>query len=169
LISSLSRHYEFDIDSPFQELPDEVRDIILHGSRGEPIEFSYIDPRGKTTQRTHAFEGVLPNMERRYRETESAIIREELARYLSDQACPACAGTRLNLSARHVFIADSSLPAISELPVEQTLRFFDELQLPGSKGAIASSIVKEIRARLVFLVNVGLGYLSLSRSAQTLS
>jgi excinuclease ABC subunit A len=169
LITSLSQHYGFDIDSPFQELPGDIRDIILYGSRGEPVVFSYLDPRGKVQHRTHAFEGVQPNMERRYRETESAIIREELARYLSDQACPECNGTRLNLAARHVFIADHSLPAISHLPVGQALQFFEQLQLPGSKGAIAGSIVKEISARLGFLVNVGLDYLSLDRSAQTLS
>src|SRR5690625_2857268 len=169
MITSLAKHYEFDIDSPFQDLPAEIQQIILHGSQGEPIQFSYIDSRGKTQQRTHPFEGILPNIERRYRDTDSNIIREELARYLSDQACPDCDGTRLNVMARHVFIADNSLPSISRLPIGQALQFFEQLRLPGNKGAIASSIVKEISARLGFLVNVGLDYLSLNRSAQTLS
>ncbi|NLO79296.1 MAG: excinuclease ABC subunit UvrA [Xanthomonadaceae bacterium] len=169
LISSLAAHYGFDIDTPFEQLPERLRNVILYGSGDEAICFSYVDSRGREQQRRHPFEGVLPNLERRYRETESALIREELARYLSDQPCPDCGGTRLNRAARHVYIGDQNLPSISRMPVAKALRFFEQLQLPGSKGAIAEKIVKEIRARLGFLVNVGLDYLTLDRSAQTLS
>lgn len=169
MISSLAEHYDFDIETPFEQLPETLRHTILHGSDGEKISFSYLNSRGQEQQRRHPFEGVLPNLERRYRETDSAIIREELARYLSDLPCPECEGSRLNRAARHVFIADQNLPAINRLPVAKALQFFQQLDLPGSKGAVAEKIIKEIQARLGFLVNVGLDYLSLNRSAQTLS
>src|SRR5690606_91154 len=135
LISSLAAHYGFDIDTPFEQLPERLRNVILYGSGDEAICFSYVDSRGREQQRRHPFEGVLPNLERRYRETESALIREELARYLSDQPCPDCGGTRLNRAARHVYIGDQNLPSISRMPVAKALRFFEQLQLPGSKGA----------------------------------
>jgi excinuclease ABC subunit A len=169
LISSLADHYEFDIETPFEELPENIRDIILYGSGAEIIEFRYLNERSGIQRRSHSFEGILRNMERRYRETESSVVREELARYLSTHACPDCAGTRLNRSARHVFIGDCTLPTVAALPVGEARRFFKELQLAGRRGAIAEKIVKEIGERLDFLVNVGLNYLSLERSADTLS
>jgi len=169
LISSLADHYEFDIETPFEELPENIRDIILYGSGAEIIEFRYLNERSGIQTRRHSFEGILRNMERRYRETESSVVREELARYLSTHACPDCAGARLNRSARHVFIGDCTLPTVAALPVGEARRFFKELQLAGRRGAIAEKIVKEIGERLDFLVNVGLNYLSLERSADTLS
>ena len=169
LISSLADHYEFDIETPFEELAENIRDIILYGSGEEVIEFRYLNERSGIQRRSHSFEGILRNMERRYRETESSVVREELARYLSTHACPDCTGTRLNRSARHVFIGDCTLPTVAALPVGEARRFFKELQLAGRRGAIAEKIVKEIGERLDFLVNVGLNYLSLERSADTLS
>jgi excinuclease ABC subunit A len=169
LISALARHYRFDIDTPFEELPQEIRDIILNGSRDEVISFQYLNERHGTIKRRHPFEGIIPNMQRRYRETESNVVREELARYLSTRPCPSCEGTRLNPAARHVTVADRSLPEISALPVGSGRVFFGGLRLPGRRGEIADKILKEINQRLEFLVNVGLDYLSLDRSAGTLS
>ncbi|MBI5462607.1 MAG: excinuclease ABC subunit UvrA [Gammaproteobacteria bacterium] len=169
LISSLADHYGFDVDTPFEELPEKVRKVILHGSGRETIEFQYITERSGFSIRRHAFEGILPNMERRYRETESNVVRDELAKYLSTQPCPDCAGTRLNRSARHVFVAGNTLPQLAALPVGHAQEFFGTLQLPGRRGEIAAKILKEIGERLNFLVNVGLDYLSLERSADTLS
>ncbi|MBI5040475.1 MAG: excinuclease ABC subunit UvrA, partial [Gammaproteobacteria bacterium] len=169
LISSLADHYGFDVDTPFEELPEKTRKVILHGSGRETIEFQYITERSGFSIRRHTFEGILPNMERRYRETESNVVREELAKYLSTQPCPDCAGTRLNRSARHVFVAGNTLPQLAALPVGHAQEFFGTLQLPGRRGEIAAKILKEIGARLNFLVNVGLDYLSLERSADTLS
>src|SRR5579859_5842711 len=169
LIQSLAKHYKFDIETPFEELPTKVRTLILQGSGDEAIAFSYTNERGGRSTRRHPFEGVLPNMERRYRETESLMVREELSKYLSARPCPDCGGTRLKREARNVFVAGESLPAITNRSVGDTLKFFDELDLPGRRGEIASKIVKEIRARVSFLVNVGLDYLTLDRSAETLS
>jgi excinuclease ABC subunit A len=169
LISALARHYRFDIDTPFEELPQEIRDIILNGSRDEVISFQYLNERHGTIKRRHPFEGIIPNMQRRYRETESNVVREELARYLNTHPCPSCEGTRLNPAARHVTVADRSLPEISALPVGSGRVFFGGLRLPGQRGEIADKILKEINQRLEFLVNVGLDYLSLDRSAGTLS
>ncbi|MGB5299988.1 MAG: excinuclease ABC subunit UvrA [Thiogranum sp.] len=169
LISSLADHYGFDIETPFEELPEKLQQPILYGSGKQAIEFRYLTERNGIKVKRHPFEGILRNMERRYRETESNVVREELARYLSTHACPDCEGTRLNRSARHVFVADCTLPAIAALPVGEASNFFSTLQLPGRRGAIAEKIVKEIRERLDFLVNVGLNYLSLDRSADTLS
>ncbi|HHJ14598.1 MAG TPA: excinuclease ABC subunit UvrA [Gammaproteobacteria bacterium] len=169
LISSLADHYGFDIETPFEQLPEKVRKVILYGSGEEIIEFRYFNERGGVKRRKHPFEGVLRNMERRYRETESSVVRDELARYLSTHPCPECKGTRLNRAARHVFVAGHTLPEISALPVGEAAEFFAGLELPGKRGAIATRIVKEIRERLDFLVNVGLNYLSLERSADTLS
>jgi excinuclease ABC subunit A len=169
LISALARHYRFDIDTPFEELPQEIRDIILNGSRDEVISFQYLNERHGTVKRRHPFEGIIPNMQRRYRETESNVVREELARYLNTHPCPSCEGTRLNPAARHVTVADRSLPEISALPVGSGRVFFGGLRLPGQRGEIADKILKEINQRLEFLVNVGLDYLSLDRSAGTLS
>jgi excinuclease ABC subunit A len=169
LIQSLARHYHFDVDQPFQELPERIRQIVLHGSGQEIIEFAYTNSRGETYQRRHAFEGVIPNMERRYRETESNLVRDELAKYLSSQPCPSCRGARLTRSARHVLVAGQSVPEIVALPIGAAREFFAQLSLPGRRGEIAAKIVKEISERLNFLVNVGLDYLSLERSADTLS
>ncbi len=169
LISSLAEHYGFDIDTPFCELDEATREVILYGSGKQMIEFRYLNERHGVQIKRHTFEGVLRNMERRYRETESNVVREELARYLSTHPCPDCHGTRLNRSARHVFIAECTLPEITRLPVGDAGRFFATLELPGKRGAIAEKIVKEIRERLEFLINVGLNYLSLERSADSLS
>ncbi|HXH02814.1 MAG TPA: excinuclease ABC subunit UvrA [Candidatus Competibacteraceae bacterium] len=169
LVRSLARHYGFDVETPFHELPQPVRDAVLYGSGGEPIDFEYLSPRGEISIRRHPFEGIIPNMERRYRETESGTVRDELAKYLSIRACPSCAGTRLNRAARHVWVADRTLPELTALPVGEALTWFEHLQLPGRRGEIAAKIVKEIRDRLSFLVNVGLDYLNLERSADTLS
>jgi len=169
LITALATHYRFDIETPFNELPEDVRDIILHGSKGEVIRFQYLNERRGAVERKHPFEGILTNMQRRYRETESNVVREELARYLNTQPCPDCGGARLNKAARHVTVAGKALPAITALPVGSSQELFGTLHLKGRRGAIADKILKEINQRLDFLVNVGLDYLSLDRSAETLS
>ena len=169
LIKSLARHYGFEVDTPFQDLPERIRRLVLHGSGGEAIDFEYTNSRGETHRRRNPFEGVIPNMERRYRETESNLVRDELAKYLGSQPCPSCQGARLTRSARHVFVAGRSLPEIVALPIGMAREFFVELALPGRRGEIAVKIVKEIGERLNFLVNVGLNYLNLERSADTLS
>jgi len=169
LIQCLANHFGFDIETPFEELPEDVRETLLHGSGDEEIEFQYKSPRGMEVRRTHPFEGILPNLERRYRETDSGMVREELAKYLSVQPCPACRGSRLNEAARNVFISDRAIPDVTSMSVSQALDFFDNLQLSGWRGEIAAKIFKEIRDRLKFLGDVGLEYLSLDRSAETLS
>jgi excinuclease ABC subunit A len=169
MIQSLANHYDFDLETPFVELPKKLRDIVLYGSGGDKIEFYYENSRGMQVKKRHRFEGVIPNLERRYRETESGAVREELAKFLNSQACPDCGGTRLNRSARHVFILDLSLPEISAMSVGQAVEFFKTMQLEGWRATIAEKIVKEIGDRLGFLSDVGLDYLSLSRSAETLS
>ncbi|MDH4048900.1 MAG: excinuclease ABC subunit UvrA [Gammaproteobacteria bacterium] len=169
MIQSLAAHYKFDIETPFRELPEEMQEVVLYGSGKEKIEFHYANSRGMQIRQHHRFEGVLPNLDRRYRETESSAVREELSRFLNSQPCPDCNGTRLNRSARNVFIADRSLPEISGLAVGHAREFFENLQLEGWRSTIADKIVKEIGARLGFLSDVGLDYLSLDRSADTLS
>ena len=169
LLKSLARHYDFDMDTPFMKLPKPIQQLILYGSGEEAIEFSYFNDRGGEYRKLQPFEGVIPNMQRRYRDTESSVVREELARYLSHQSCPDCHGTRLNEGARHVYILDKALPDITAMPIDVAQAFFAHLKLPGRRGEIASKIVKEISQRLDFLVNVGLEYLSLDRSADTLS
>jgi excinuclease ABC subunit A len=169
MIQALARHFHFEVDQPFQDLPERIRQLILHGSGGEVINFDYQNSRGETSHRRHAFEGVIPNMERRYRETESNQVRDELAKYLSSQPCPTCQGARLTRSARHVFVAGRSVPDVASLPIGAAREFFAALSLPGRRGEIAAKIVKEISERLNFLVNVGLDYLTLERSADTLS
>jgi len=169
LLSSLASHYAFDLETPWEDLPENLREIILHGSGKEKIAFTYIGPRGRAKERTHTWEGVLPNMSRRYRETESQAVREELARYISESACPSCGGTRLNRAARHVFIDGYNLPTVTRWSIGHSAGFFDELELEGARGEIATPIVREIRSRLKFLNDVGLNYLSLDRSAETLS
>ena len=169
LIQSLSRHYKFDVEVPWRELEPKVQDVLLNGSGGDTIEFRYFDGRGGTSRKRHAFEGILPNLERRYRETDSMMVREELAKYLGSKPCPDCGGTRLNTAARHVFVAGRNIAEVTALSVSRALLFFTELELPGWRGTIAVKIVKEIRDRLGFLANVGLEYLTLDRSAETLS
>jgi excinuclease ABC subunit A len=169
MIQSLADHYEFDIETPFGDLPENIRRIILYGSGKERIAFHYANDRGLEISRRHRFEGVLPNLERRFRETESSAVREELSRFLNSQPCPECGGTRLNRAARNVFITDLSLPDISNMSVGRAREFFAQLTLQGWRATIAARIVKEINERLGFLSDVGLDYLSLNRSAETLS
>ena len=170
IITALADHYGFDYEIPYEDLPKKFRDILLYGSGKEKIEFHYPGHRGRRgKKRTHPFEGVLNNMERRYRETESSTVRDELAKYMSLQDCPACDGTRLNVAARHVFISGTTLPAITAMPIQQAFDFFQSLELSGKRQEIADKINKEISARLGFLVNVGLDYLTLERSSDTLS
>ena len=169
MLQSLARHYGFDPETPWQELPEKIRRIILHGSGDEEIYFDYFNHKGRRVQRHHTFEGIIPNMERRCRESESNAVREELSRYLSSHPCPACGGARLNEAARNVFVAEHNLPHVTAMAVGRCLEFFEQLDLPGRRGKIAQKIVKEIKERLSFLVNVGLDYLTLDRSADTLS
>jgi excinuclease ABC subunit A len=169
MIQSLAEHYRFDPEQPFGELPESVRKIVLYGSGGEAIPFKVQTPQGKTLIHRHSFEGVIPNLERRYRETDSMMVREELSKYLANKPCPECGGARLNLAARHVYVADEALPALTALPIRRAVEFFNALSLPGRRGEVAAKIVKEICERLRFLVNVGLDYLTLDRSADTLS
>ena len=169
LIRSLAAHYQFDTETAWQELPAKIRKIVLYGSGRDQIRFSYYNERGGRSSKTHAFEGIITNMERRYRDTESNAVREELSRYISTHACPSCNGARLNTAARHVFITNRNLPELTALPIGDALVFFRNLKLPGKRGKIADKVVKEISQRLEFLVNVGLDYLTLERSAETLS
>ncbi len=169
LIQSLAKHYKFDVDAPWQSLPDNVRNAVLFGSGDDLITFNYITESGGRSQRKHRFEGIVPNLERRYRETESAAVREELAKYISERSCTDCGGARLNRAARSVFVAERPLPEIVVLPVDEALAFFKGLNLPGWRGEIATKIVKEISDRLRFLVDVGLDYLTLERKADSLS
>jgi len=168
IIQALAKHYGFDVDTPFEELPKKVRHIVLYGSGDEIIEFRYFGDTG-VQKRRHPFAGIIPNLERRYRETDSRIVREELSKYISQKDCSSCHGQRLNREARHVFVADTNLPTITAWPIEKCLQFFDSLELEGRRGEIARKIVKEVRDRLHFLVNVGLDYLTLDRKADTLS
>ena len=169
MLKSLATHYGFDIDTPFDDLTAEQQQIILHGSGDDLVDFSYINDRGDIYKKRHRFEGIIPNFERRYKDTESQSVREELSKYVATQPCPKCKGTRLREEARNVFIEDSTLPEVTCLPVESALKHFETLNLKGQKGEIASKILKEIRERLSFLNNVGLNYLTLDRSAETLS
>jgi len=169
MLSSLADHYGFDIEATYQDIPESIRNNILYGSKGEVVTFTYINDRGDKVFRKHAFEGVIPNMERRYRETDSTAVREELSKYLTTKQCPDCSGTRLCADARNVFVLDMDLPSITCMSIGQAKLVMEKLTLPGHRGEIAEKILKEISARLSFLVNVGLDYLSLDRSADTLS
>ncbi len=169
MLESLATHYAFDIHQPFEELPENIRHLVLNGSGDEEIRFQYLNDKGSRFERNHAFEGILRNFERRYRETDSAMVREELAKYLNSKPCPACHGTRLRREARHVFIGGRALAELSGLSLAQCRVFFDALQLTGQRAQVADKIIKEIISRLAFLINVGLDYLSLDRSAETLS
>lgn len=169
MLKSLADHYHFDVESPFESLDAKTQKAVLYGSGKESIEFKYINDRGDITVRNHPFEGVLHNMERRYKETESSAVREELSKFISNRSCASCHGTRLREEARHVFVENTTLPEISDLSIGNALEFFRDIKLQGQRAQIAEKILKEIGDRLKFLVNVGLNYLSLSRSAETLS
>ncbi|MBR9871025.1 MAG: excinuclease ABC subunit UvrA [Gammaproteobacteria bacterium] len=169
MLTSVAEHYGMDLETPWVELPDDFQQALLHGTGTEDVIFRYVNSRGQIIEKAHPFEGILPNLERRYRETESQSMREELARNLSTQPCKACHGSRLRQSARHVFIKEQNLPDVTRMPVGVAHHYFGELTLPGRKGEIADKILKEVRERLQFLVNVGLEYLTLERSADTLS
>jgi len=169
MLESLARHYKFEMDCPYENLSDDVKTKILYGSGTEKITFQYFNDNGRQHKKVQTFEGIINNMQRRYRETESNTVREELGKYISHQACQTCHGARLNEAARHVFVQDTTLPEITTLPIELAQTFFEKLNLKGHKGKIAEKIIKEISQRLDFLVNVGLEYLSLDRKADTLS
>ena len=169
MLQSLAAFYEFDIDAPFNELDPDVREVILHGSGTREIPFRYLSESGRTVNKSHSFEGIIPNLERRYRETDSVAVREELAKYRSVRPCTHCCGSRLRREARHVLIAGRSLPELCAMPISDCLAFFRDSHLEGHKGQIADRVMHEIAARLAFLVDVGLHYLNLSRSADTLS
>lgn len=169
MLKSLAEHFKFDIEAPFDTLPKKIKTVILSGSGTTDIEFKYINDRGDITVRRHPFEGILNNMERRYHETESNSVREELAKFVSTKPCASCHGSRLRQEARHVFIGETNLPHICDMSINDAFTFFDQLTLTGQRAQIAAKILKEINERLSFLINVGLNYLSLSRSADTLS
>ena len=169
MLSSIAEHYGFDVELPFNKLSKKHREIILNGSGRQRIDFSYVNDRGDIIKRTHRFEGVLPNMARRFRETESSMVRENLQKFMRVTHCPSCAGTRLREESRHVFVGKSNLPNITEQSIAETLEHFNKLKLKGQRATIADKILKEIKARLQFLVDVGLNYLTLDRSAETLS
>ncbi|MBE9526667.1 MAG: excinuclease ABC subunit UvrA, partial [Proteobacteria bacterium] len=169
MLTSLAKHYTFDLDIPFQDLDKKIKHLILYGNEGESIQFVYVNDKGRKTTRNAPFEGVIHNMKRRYHETDSNSVREELNKYQTMQSCPECHGSRLNTSARHVYIQDKTLPEITSLSIGDTYNFFKHLKLEGKRGQIAEKIISEILQRLDFLVNVGLEYLSLDRSAETLS
>jgi excinuclease ABC subunit A len=169
LLQSLSEHYQFDLETVFEELPEKIQDVILNGSGSEQISFSYLNERGQINKKMHSFEGILNNLKRRYHETDSGTVRDELAKYLNMQTCPSCAGSRLRIEARHVKVGKKNIHEICNTPLKETVHFFESLKLKGAKKTIAEKIIYEITSRLKFLVNVGLDYLSLSRSAETLS
>ena len=169
MIRALGAHYGFDVEGPWRDLPPEAREVILYGSGEEAILLALPHDRGHAPSKRRPFEGIIRNMERRYRETESAAVREELGRYLSHQPCPACGGSRLNEAARHVLVGERSLPSVAAIPIGEALRFFRDLKLPGRRAEIGTKVIQEISQRLRFLVDVGLDYLTLERSAETLS
>ena len=169
MVQSLAAHYDFDVEAPFSSLNEELQEIILYGSGEEQIAFNYINEKGRSTTKTHAFEGIIPNMQRRFEQTDSHLVREELSKYLSQQPCESCHGDRLNTQARHVYVCDRNLPSLTSISIKQTLTFFQDIQLQGHRAEVGAKVINEIRDRLSFLANVGLDYLSLDRSADTLS
>lgn len=169
MLTAVAKHFGFGVETPWTELTDKQRQVVLYGSGSESVEFVYVNDRGNTYHRSHSFEGVIPNLERRYRDTESNSVRDELAKYLASQKCPECEGARLRTDARNVFVDDKTLPQITELPVGDAFNYFCELKFSGARGEIADKILKELRERFRFLVDVGLNYLTLNRSAETLS
>ena len=169
MIQSLAEYYQFDINTPFEQLTEDIQEILMYGSGNEVISFNYVNQKGRTTTKRHPFEGIIPTMERRYNETSSNLVRDELSKYLATQTCSACNGDRLNIQARNVFINDANLPSLTSISVQQALDFFNNLDLDGQHAQVGAKVILEIRDRLSFLVNVGLDYLSLERSADTLS
>ena len=169
MLQSLAKHYGFKVDTPWNALSEDIQEAVLQGSGKEAISFTYVNDSGTRTTRKHPFEGIIPNLERRYRDTESSAVREELSKYISERPCPECGGARLNRAARNVFVADRPIYALTQQPIDEALAFFASLDLPGWRGEIATKIVKEIAERLGFLVDVGLDYLTLERKADTLS
>jgi excinuclease ABC subunit A len=169
LLQSLSEHYKFDLETVFEGIPEKIQHVILNGSGSEQISFSYLNERGQINKKMHSFEGILNNLKRRYHETDSGTVRDELAKYLNMQTCPSCEGSRLRIEARHVKVGKKNIHEICNTPLKETVHFFESLKLKGAKKTIAEKIIYEITSRLKFLVNVGLDYLSLSRSAETLS
>jgi excinuclease ABC subunit A len=169
LLQSLSEHYKFDLETVFEEIPEKIQHVILNGSGSQQISFSYLNERGQIIKKMHNFEGILNNLKRRYHETDSGTVRDELAKYLNMQTCPSCEGSRLRIEARHVKVGKKNIHEICHTPLKETVHFFESLKLKGAKKTIAEKIIYEITSRLKFLVNVGLDYLSLSRSAETLS
>lgn len=169
MLESLANHYGFDIEKPFEKLPKKAKHVLLNGSDNESIEFKYITSKGKVFKRSHAFLGIIPTMDRRYRETDSSTVREELTKYLTTSLCRGCGGSRLREEARHVFIHQMNLPTLSAMSIEKAIHFFETLKLAGYRQEIANKIQKELVSRLGFLMNVGLDYLTLDRSADTLS
>src|SRR5690554_3070446 len=169
MLASLAEHYGFDVDTPWKKLKQKQQDAVLYGSGSEVVAFNYVNDRDDVHKRSHTFEGVLPNMERRYRDTESQMVRDELAKFLSTHHCPECKGARLRVEARNVFVDERTLPQITEMPVADALEYFLQLEFSGRKAGIADKILKELRDRFRFLFDVGLNYLTLNRSAETLS
>ena len=169
MLASLAQHYKFDIETAFDELPEGIRKVVLYGSGKTRIAFRYLSDAGRMTLKEHSFEGIIPNLERRYRETDSLAVREELSKYRATHACPACEGTRLRSEARHVMVGTRNLPQLSAMPLASSKAYFDELRLGGHRAQVADKIVSEISSRLQFLINVGLDYLTLDRSADSLS
>ena len=169
MLQALADHYKFQVDTPFTKLSAKAQKVVLYGSDEQEIEFKYMNDRGDVVVRKHPFEGIINNMQRRYKETESNAVREELGKYLNSQHCPDCNGSRLRLEARNVFIEDTPLTVVAEFSISDALDFFQSLSLTGQKAQVAEKILKEVNERLGFLVNVGLNYLNLSRGANTLS
>ena len=169
MLSSLATHYGFDLDTPYENLPEEIQSVVLYGSKKEVINFSYLSEQGKVYSKSHSFEGILNNLTRRYQETDSGIVRDEIAKYLNVHTCPTCKGARLREEARHVLVADKNINFICELALRKAFDFFENLELKGAKAKVAEKIIQEIKNRIFFLINVGLDYLSLSRTAETLS
>lgn len=169
MIQSLAVHYEFDIEAPFESLNEELQEIVLYGSNEQEIAFKYINEKGRTITKKHVFEGIIPNMERRYDQTDSHLVRDELSKYLAEQPCEDCHGDRLNTQARHVFVNDRNLPSLTAISIKEALTFFEQIKLQGHLAQVGAKVINEVRDRLSFLVNVGLNYLSLDRSADTLS
>lgn len=169
MIQSLADHYQFDIDTPYESLSEDIQELLLYGSGDEVISFNYVNQKGRTSTKRHSFEGIIPTMERRYHETSSNLVREELSKYLATQPCSQCEGDRLNVQARNVFVNEANLPSLTAISIQQALNFFEALELDGQRAQVGAKIIHEIRDRLSFLVNVGLDYLSLERSADTLS
>jgi len=168
MLTSLANHYKFDIDTPFEKLSEDIQSVILHGSKKEVISFSYLSEHGKIYQKSHSFEGIINNLTRRYQETDSGIVRDEIAKYLNIQTCPSCNGARLRKEARHVLVGDKNINFICELALKKAFNFFENLNFKGARAKVAEKIIQEIKNRIFFLINVGLDYLSLSRNSRNI-